>query len=589
MVKFSREKFFSPPGIFIVYTIASCLAILGFRLIYPGERAPLAYFNVSWRFLKGCLDYLNLFPALSLSALVIPFGWKPWQAEKFSAFSPAFLQSLRPSILTAIAGTVIWALLFFLAFPLARDYEISLRSRGRLFNQAKEEARMYASLGEWDEAARFVGVCERIWPESQEMAALKIESSIRLEAGAVESSAGIGVPESGAGREGSWPSLPNQAPVSAAEALGMAETALKEERYYDAHWLATLAGRIAGQGSAETEAAARLSSRAWNAVSSLEPNSRESAAYRVYRLKRDGYEAMVSGEWIRAYYIFRELSEISPEDPDVAKYLGLSEQGTAGVAFFTDEIEMDVGEVIAGAVFSLPLGMDRIVMRVASLMVLRDSAYGLDIEILAFDRNGYPAWSMTAPYVKFLPFTLGSGPRVTVLMRALDRNDSARRWEPLIQGLGETPPAEGRVGIDIKWDDFLLLSKIRLGRQNLSIGDIFNASKIMGNYGYLPQVFEAELIDRFAEPAFFLPMAILVIVIGWRFRVQVRSRYMSVFMLGILPLVLHGFVLFFRSCLNGTGILAVVTLGFPAAAVVFGAAVLVLFILSLILLAAQHG
>jgi hypothetical protein len=259
------------------------------------------------------------------------------------------------------------------------------------------------------------------------------------------------------------------------------------------------------------------------------------------------------------------------------------------VAFFTDEIEMDLGEVITGAIFSLPLGMNRVVMRLPSLTVLSDSAYGLDMEILAFDRDGHPAWSMEAPYVKFIPFSLDSGPRVTVLMRALDRNDSAGRREPLVQGLGEPAPAEGRVSLSIKWDDFLLLARVNRGYQNLSSGNLLTASGVMGNYGYLPQVFEAGLINRFAGPAFFLPMAVLVMVIGWRFRARVRSRYMGVLMLVMLPLALHGCILFFRSSLHETGILAVVTLGFPAAAVAFGAAVFVLFILSLILLAAQHG
>jgi hypothetical protein len=582
MAKFSREKFFSSPGIFVIYIIASCIAIMGFRLVYPGERAPLACFNLPWRFLRGCLDYLNLFPALSLSALIIPFGWKSWPSEKFGAFSPAFLQSLKSSIFTAIAAAAICALLALLVFPLARDYEASLRSRGELFNQAKEEARAYAALGEWENAARFVGICERIWPGSPETAALKIESSIRLETTAAGSPAQSPDP-------GSLPGLPSQTPVNAADALRMAETALNEERYYDAHWLATLGGRLARQGSAETEAAARLSSQAWNAVNSLEPNSRETEAYRIYRLKRDGYEALVSGEWIRAYYIFRELTELSPEDPDAARYLELSEQGTGRVAFFVDEMEMDLGEVITGALFSLPLGMNRVVMRLASLALLSDSAYGLDMEILAFDRDGRPAWSMEAPYVKFIPFSLDSGPRVTVLARALGRNDSTNRWEPLVQNLGETAPAEGRVSLSMRWEDFLLLARVRRGHENLSAENLLAASRVMGNYGYLPQVFEAELIDRFAGPVLFLPLAILVIVIGWGFRAKIRSRYMCVPMLGILPLVLHGFILFFRSCLNEIGIVTVITLGFPTAAMVFGAAAFALFMLSLIILAAQHG
>jgi hypothetical protein len=495
---------------------------------------------------------------------------------------------------------VLYAALFFLALPMARDYEADLRYQARLYRLALEKAREFADRDEWTETAQMVVICDRIWPEGKEIEKLRIESNIRAEQAQL---ARIQSPGGENGTRDNLPGLPGQKPLEAVDALVMAETALKEERWYDAHWLATLAERLSEKGSVETAEAHRLASLAWNGVSSLEPNARETRAHSIYRLKRDGYNALVSDDWIRAYYIFRELSSLSPEDPDVEKYLGMSEKGTLNVAFFADEMELAMGDIMTGAIFSLPMGTvpagtalgseiipgGRIVMRVSSLSTFPDYAYSMGNEIMAFDREGRPAWRIEAPYAKLMPLYLSSGSRLTVMMRALDREDKTKRWEPTAEGMGQQAPESTQITLSLNWEDFLLLSEIRRGADFLSAGELRAAAKTLGARGYLPEVFEAELIKRFAEPIFLLPISILIIVIGWRFRSHKRPRYLGIPMLGILPAVFAGFVHFYRGCLNNLGIWAVVALGFSTTIIVFAAGALVLLILSLIILAAQHG
>jgi len=228
-------------------------------------------------------------------------------------------------------------------------------------------------------------------------------------------------------------------------------------------------------------------------------------------------------------------------------------------------------------------------MRISSLSTFPDSAYGIGAEILAFDRDGSPLWSMEAPYVKILPLTLNSGPNVTVLMRALDRTDKTKHWEPLGRGMGQSVPGSAQIVLSVSWDNFLLLSNVHRGLSGLSPADLRRAVGNLGSYGYQPEVFEAELLRHFADPLILLPMGIFALVIGWRYRALERSRYMGIPMLGILPLVFNGFVHFCRGLINNLGIWAVASLGFTAAAIFFAAAIFVLLVLSLITLAAQHG
>jgi len=583
MFKLEREKLLSPTALFIFYMLLSSIAIMGFRLIYPGETSPLACFSTVWRFLRGGEDLVLLFPALALSALVIPFGIDSDHSEKFTSFSPKFLQSLSPSIFNAIIAAGIYGCLAILVMPVLVNNKTDLQSKGRLFRISAERALEHAGQGEWYEAARFLSVCEKIWPNSPDIAELRVETGIRLE--------GILQRHDPARTMTARQDLANPKPLNAAEALFMAETAMREERYFDSHWLATLAGDLAAAGSIESASAARLASRAWNAVALMEPNARETAAYRIFYLKRSAYRALLSNDWIQSYYLFRELLSLSPGDRDGLHYIGLSEQGLVSMAFFIDELELR--ESPAGAIFSLPKksgqNSGRYIMRFSSLSIFPDLAYGIGIEILSLDNEGRLLWQLDAPYAKVLPVMMENEASVTILMRALDRYDGGLRWEPKTLSFSEAAPSAAQLTLNIAWDDFRLLSDISRGNGLLSPADLVRLSGFGSDYGYLPQIFQAELINRFADPVLFLPLLILVLAMAWRFRAMKKPRYIWFPMLGILPVVFNGLFNFVINCFNNIAVWAVVSLGFSAAIIAFAAGALILFLLSLIILAAQHG
>jgi hypothetical protein len=377
--------------------------------------------------------------------------------------------------------------------------------------------------------------------------------------------------------------------------LELADRALREERYYDAHWLATLAGRLGSSGSIETVNAARLASRAWNGIASLEPNRREEQTYRLYHLKQTGYGAMIADDWISAYYIFKELAGLTPQDPDVTNFLALCEQKAGELAFFIDEMDMVFGEVLTGVVFSIPqktasgIPDGRIVIRIQSLTVFADTSYGLELEGVAFDGQGRLIWRVEAPYVKIIPKTLGSEARLVVMMRALNREDKELYREPQWSGSERSGIGNAQIMLDLSYEEFLLLVRVRRGIDNFYIRDFFSAAENLGAFGYVPQVFQAEILRRIAEPFLFLSMTILVIVIGWRFRAKKRSRYMRIPMLGLLPLVFNGVTLIFRSAVSSLSIWLLLSLSFNSAMIVVLAGGAVFFFLSLIFLAAQHG
>ncbi|GHT77788.1 hypothetical protein FACS1894130_03290 [Spirochaetia bacterium] len=586
-----KEGLLSPPGIFIIYILGSWIVILGIRFLFPAAPVPLANFSTSWRLTLGILECIVLFPALAMSAMVIPFGFQTHPEEDFGRFSTNFLDRVKAPIITAIVGVVLYGILFFLALPVARNARSDMEFRGHLFLQSMEKAREQAKNGEWVEAAQFLSVCERIWPNSPDMDSLRQDIVREMDAYRFTHDDEVVPYEKKINRTA--PDRRN--PVNVGEALRFAEEALQDERYYDAHWLATLAGRLARQGSVEVADASRLASRAWNAIASLEPNSRERDSFNLYRLKKSGYEAMIAEDWILAYYIFKELNTLAPADPDVDNYLAKCQAGALEVAFFTDELDMILGDILTGAVFSIPRitapgkNDGRMILRVGSLSTFADYAYGFDIELVIFNQDGQLINGLTAPYAKFLPKTLGSRPRVVLLLQAIDRDDRNLRWGPVWTDPDRAEMGAAEVILDLSYENFLLMSQVRRGIDNFLVPELFTAEKVLPPYGYIPQVFRAEIIRRIAEPVFLLPVLILAIIIGWRYRAFHRPRYLAIPMLVILPLVFNGLVHIYRAIINTLGIWVALTLNFTTAMFILTITVLVLFTLSLIMLASQRG
>jgi hypothetical protein len=580
----------------------SFAVVLAFRFVFPGETAPLENFFLPWRFFQGMADFIGLCPALIMSALVIPFGFTVDDTADFARFSPQFILKMQGSVFAAIIASACYGLLFFAALPMAQESLSAMRYKGELFRMARQRAEIHAAENEWQEASRFLNICENIWYLSPPLERLRQRILIGVES--VSGKPGNG----GGARESAERAADAQrrAVRDVQEALSLARAAFAEERYYDAHWLATLALQLARGGSVEAQEAARAASLAWNAVSSLEPGLRETQSYDVYHLKRRGYEAMIANEWIRAYYIFRELSERTPDDADVANFLAMSRQGASGVAFFVDELEGNIGQNLTGAVFSIPLAPStrtlgsnalsngssfggRAVLRAESLLSYPDYSYAIGLELIAFDGDNAPLYRAQARYAKFVPMTVQGQDRLVILLRALDRYDETVRWEPAWEGPGRPDLGDAQIALDATYEHFLRLSKARRRVDSLFLGDLLLLGRESERYGLLPQVFQAEILRRISVPATLLPLSILAIVVGWRFRAATKPRFLGLPMLAIIPLVFYGAAQLIQGLSGIVGLALLLALGYvPAIGILIGGS-LILFMVSLIFLAAQHG
>jgi hypothetical protein len=89
----------------------------------------------------------------------------------------------------------------------------------------------------------------------------------------------------------------------------------------------------------------------------------------------------------------------------------------------------------------------------------------------------------------------------------------------------------------MSYETFLAFVKLRQGLSSLRINELFAAAEIADKAGYIPQVYEAEIFNRFGGCLFFLPMAVIALTMGWYFRARQKPRFIFVPSLPILPLV----------------------------------------------------
>jgi len=587
------EKLRSPQWIFVIYILVSGVLIMIFRFIFPDPEAPILLYSRNWRLVQGLLELFYWYPALALSALVIPFGFVS-QEESSQSFSNVFFKRLLVSVITAICASVIYAIIFFLAYPLAKNNEEDMRYSGELFQLSKLHIRECVSNGEWQQAAQFLAICDNIWLNSPELADIRTEITINVDKMHSQENQDRYLARTALARD--WrnttavnaadlSALSGNQPVNATQAISMGSAAFNEKRYFDAHWLFTLGERLAVDGSAEALNAARYASDAWNMIASQTPNLREQHLYQIYNLKLSGYQAMNIGDWIRAYYIFQELLAITPDDPDTINFLAASERGAKETAFFIDEMELALGQILTGALFSLPTNNGRAVIRFDSLTTSDDIAYGMGFEYMSFDENSYPVASVRSMYAKILPVTINEKDQVLVLTHALNRDNKDNSYDGEWLIGNKTP---GGILLNVSYDQLLLLSYIRRGLLRLQVNDLFLAAEISDNFGYVYQIFQAEILNRIGSAMFFLPVSILIIVIGWRYRVKEKPRYLFILMLPVLPVVFLGFVFFYTSLINTLGIWLVLSMGFALALTIYIVIMALFLFISLIVLSAQH-
>ncbi len=577
----------------LIFSILSFLAIFAYRFFFPGALEPLPVFNLTWKLSKTLLDFIDVFPAIALSAILGHFGFGSWAPEGPERFSVKFFDSMKEPLIATIVVALLYAALFLLALPVTLDFRQDMVVKGILFRSSSEKATLAMDRGEWLEAERYMNMCQRVWPESpntqKERDRLQVGLSSLRAAGKKLLDTSRQLAGSDHFMDAYLPDIPRD--INSSDALVLAKEALSAGRFYDAHWLAALAEKIAGPEAGEAATASLIASEAWNSIALMEPGKDDEQAFSIFRRKREGYSSVKAGDWIRAYYIFDKLAKDVSGDADVDRFLTMSRNGARKTAFFVDEVAEILGQVELDTFLSFPnLDGGRDVLLLKRLHISADLAYVEGFEMLSFGADGKERYGVQAPYAKFGPFNIqDERSSVSILLVGLDRNDEKIRWEP-VWNFGKSPDGiPGRVLLAVSWEELILATQARNGIELLSVPALNEGARLLGPAGFITEAFRAETIRRIAEPFAFLALAIIFLTLGWRMRSPRGAGWPGYVILALLPFAVNLVVQAYRFLTSTTALAFTLMLPFGwAVAAILGFHILVLFI-ALVFLAGQRG
>ncbi|MGN0729423.1 hypothetical protein [Treponema sp.] len=406
------------------------------------------------------------------------------------------------------------------------------------------------------------------------------------------------------------------------ELLKKSDEAALKNQWFDAHYWASLALEACDGKNTNRDAAAEKSNYAWKMLS--EPVAFDNSQERnYYRIKKEGYTAFSRGDFLKAYYTFLGLKNNVPgadNDPDVKKFLLLSEEEMENQYFFFDETKyMDEISDSHKIYFSLsyPDGSKNVFYISNAMDIKKEGSlvrYMENFNVVHYDSCGKFVYSFFVPFAKavaqpvsefgeenlellgikkdweYVPF---------VILQSVDRNTEGLISRPVysytLTGLSASDagnlgildygpsallaenasdlPVSSMMILPMQFSDFNLINAAAAGAREMSLPVLFKLLPRASGYGFSQEVFAQNLVQRGTFSFIILILFIFCACIGWNYRIENPGEMFRFKWLLLVPL--FGFVMLVASnaVLYFFNMLSYVLVGGLGAGAVFAAAV----------------
>lgn len=508
----------------------------GYAFFTPVGAHLIEPFVGAYRFRFLVLLFIDWMPALQISGLLVgyslAFGKSASSVERWSG---TLLSFLKGAFLLCIACIALYVALADGVAPMLASRQNEAVSRTGDYEDSLALARKAMLDGNYLIAEFQSAVALQVWGKSREATELHEQAKYKL---AAEKTAGSGVrAESGktarSGHDesgGSLQALPGSAGMTVLQALDRAEAAMKSLDYYSAHYYAMMAYRLAPGTDPNREKALRVGSAAWNKIGEGLAAAKMGDDRELYETKRRGYDAIQGGDYLSAYYIFKDLYDKSRApgskkiDPDVDRFLAVARQGMLSSFFFMDETGNVKQFESARDVFFVIRRKDGASDIVFAQGVSWVRSGGMDVAYLRgfeFARIGWDGeiqYRIAVPYVKMFPYPGSSGAQPELLLHAVDRERKGVETVPRLLAGTLSDADRNILLLDMPYRDFSLVLDMNKGLDSMSILDLLKFERKADSYGFSGKAIRCELINRLADPFLTLILSIYALILAWRFR-----------------------------------------------------------------------
>lgn len=365
------------------------------------------------------------------------------------------------------------------------------------------------------------------------------------------------------------------------ELLEKSRTALKNQDYFNAHYWARLAEDLVGPRASGYAEAQSLVVEAWNALEKISVEQKN-PNQELFSRKMAGYNALIQGDAVRAYYIFRTLSledKYTALDPDIKRFLAESERRMKKDFFFSDEtLNMGHFENCNNVYFRLksatvPGGFD--IFYIKGVTTTREQnapvQYLRGFCVIHIDGAGNYTTGEYYPYVKMSALDtslmdeglreslkLAEGVRYIphILLASADRNrpNTTTKGFLIHDGALKVQPAspnpidnglesdEVHMMLSMNYNDFELLKVASKGIDAMGISSLAGFTKIASAYGYSQSVYSQALLNHLLYPLFFLCALMGVAILAWHGRLDNPDHIFKFKWVSVLPIFCAIFV-----------------------------------------------
>ncbi|HNY22468.1 MAG TPA: hypothetical protein PKO22_10010 [Treponemataceae bacterium] len=510
----------------------------------------LSPFVFAYRFRSAVIAFIGLLPTLTISGFLMGYSisFRAVAGEAVGRWSDTLLTVLKHAYILMLACLALYAVFAEGISPALTSRQKQAVVLTKDFKEYMRAARRFVDDSQPALAVVPTRAALQVWPGNKEALYLLDQIGYKQAEGAGGSDA------KGRVRTASEEAVIREASgLTVLEALDKAIEADKKNDYFNAHYYASLAARLAPTTDPNHDVAVRLAAQAWNRVSEGHDRIQSRAEADLYGIKRDGYKAIGNQDYLRAYYIFLELREAELAtndrlgDPDVERFLEISRKGVLESFFFIDETaSIKIFESSRDVFFVIrhPDGSADAVFASGITYTSHsgtDMAYLRGFEFASFDRNLGLRYQISVPYAKMVASTSGAkgSARPEILLRSVDRNREGVDVVPAVIA-GAVPESERNIlMLSMDYRDFSLLVEANRGPDSMSVMDLWNFVPKAESYGFSRKTFNLELIRRLVDPFLLLILSVCALILGWQFRLgkSVMFKFWWIFTVPVFPVL----------------------------------------------------
>jgi hypothetical protein len=594
-------------AVLYVLTCGVCL-LIGF--FAPPEPDLLGIFITKWKVYKGLLLFISLLPALQISAIVT--GFSSAVGTAFSSINgkgnPRIPAPKKSARLVYIRGVIQLTLICLvltitgteLIAPILRLSQNSMKSSSGAYHECIELTRSYIDKGDAARALIYLERARLLSPNGPETVSLFTELEYAY----------LAPPSLGkkeplprySSLSGLRPDVPRQtAPaedrlLSVDDMYDRAFKAFNEKRYFDAHYYAVLASEFSDPRNPRNKQAQELASRAWNILNDPVTSDMDAESMALFARKREGYSAITKGDYLEAYYLFRDLAK-EYSDPDITRYLDIASQNLVKTYFFLDETyNIESFEVKHNVYFSLarPDGSRDVVYieGIAYSGELGEAVqYLRNFSLIRTNPQNELEYSLSVPFAKMIAtpasavdpdlipgYTGDTAKGVPkLLLHGVGREEPGTELLPVYSWYAEGelvsantyPPLQSygdMLVLVMPFDDINLIAEAVYGPESMSLYSLWNFAPKAVDYGYSAELYYTSLIGRIVFPLLLFVLSLLFAAGGWNYRLTKGSRFNPLWILGVpIFMAIAWFCILFAEYLLNLLILTVIAAALPLA------------------------